>query len=830
MGTLPQHDNTAMHRTSQTQIRCIQINLQHSKSATYNLTKTIDSDETDLILIQEPYEYNSKPAGIAKKYRIFTAGTGKHRAAIIITNSSIDAILLTKISDEDTVVLELIYNNLKIYAASMYFDIHDQLGKHFYKIDEIMKTSTNGKILIGADTNARSKTWHDVSTNARGKKLEEFLASAHLHIINEESERKTFHSSIGSSNIDLTIASNNLITEIQDWEISAEESLSDHNYLKFKLCPHSYNHTIKPKNRSIKYIIREGKQQLFARNLVQIMLKKTGMVENEVGAEEIDKVLSTEIATGSDLEQNIQLMEEAIQSACRRTFQHPLTNKRRGNYKSVPWWNVELTVMRQKVNANRRLYQRTKNDEALREKRKATYMEAKRKYKTEIKKARASSWKEYCNVTASLNPWSQVYKLASGKAKTANIMTTIRKPDGTETTSLHETLNAILDYLLTEDSLLDNPHHKTVRRVIEEPIHTNEDVDFSREEVQNAIDSFNPKKAPGLDGLTAGTYKQTFQMFPRTITTIYNQCLKRGCFPKRWKTAKIILVTKPMKDNSLDPSKYRPISLLNIGGKILEKMLINRINHHLYKHDLLSDRQFGFTPQKNTIDATMEAKSFIEPTLYNRGLVILTSLDVQGAFDSAWIPAILQGLRNFNCPSNLYMLSKEYFSNRTAVITTNNSIIERKVTRGCPQGSCCGPTFWNILYNSLLSMELTSHSKAIAFADDLIILTRGETVAEAENYMNIELSKIEEWAQNNKLKFNNTKSKVMPMSWRKRNEKKQIEIYINNKILQQVHSLKYMGIIFDSKLTFRERITYLDGQNLPHCLRRAMYNYRINAY
>ena len=69
-------------------------------------------------------------------------------------------------------------------------------------------------------------------------------------------------------------------------------------------------------------------------------------------------------------------------------------------------------------------------------------------------------------------------------------------------------------------------------------------------------------------------------------------------------------------------------------------------------------------------------------------------------------------------------------------------------------------------------MEITSHSKAIAFADDLIILTRGETVAEAENYMNIELSKIEEWAQNSKLKFNNTKSKVMLMSRRKRKEKK----------------------------------------------------------
>jgi hypothetical protein len=52
--------------------------------------------------------------------------------------------------------------------------------------------------------------------------------------------------------------------------------------------------------------------------------------------------------------------------------------------------------------------------------------------------------------------------------------------------------------------------------------------------------------------------------------------------------------------------------------------------------------------------------------------------------------------------------------------------------------TCCGPGFWNILYNSLLPLEITSPSKVITFADDLIILTRGETVAEAENYMNME--------------------------------------------------------------------------------------------
>jgi hypothetical protein len=75
-------------------------------------------------------------------------------------------------------------------------------------------------------------------------------------------------------------------------------------------------------------------------------------------------------------------------------------------------------------------------------------------------------------------------------------------------------------------------------------------------------------------------------------------------------------------------------------------------------------------------------------------------------------------------------------------MSTNIVSIERRVTKGGPQGSCCGPSFWNLLYISLLKMEFTSHSKAIAFADDLIILTKGESIIEDENYMNVELRKI----------------------------------------------------------------------------------------
>jgi hypothetical protein len=59
--------------------------------------------------------------------------------------------------------------------------------------------------------------------------------------------------------------------------------------------------------------------------------------------------------------------------------------------------------------------------------------------------------------------------------------------------------------------------------------------------------------------------------------------VEKRCFPKNWKIAKIIPITKPGKEDSPDPSKYHPVSLLNTGGKVLEKLLINRIMHHIYR-------------------------------------------------------------------------------------------------------------------------------------------------------------------------------------------------------------------------------------------------------
>jgi hypothetical protein len=160
--------------------------------------------------------------------------------------------------------------------------------------------------------------------------------------------------------------------------------------------------------------------------------------------------------------------------------------------------------------------------------------------------------------------------------------------------------------------------------------------------------------------------------------------------------ASLIPVTKPGKENSEEVSKFQPISLLNVSGNILEKILINGINHHTNSHDFLNTHQYGFTPQKGTTDAAMEVKNYVMEGLAGGEVIALISLDVKEAFDAACWPSILNGLRACGCPKNLYNPTKSYFSNRTAIISSNSILIEKEVSRGCPQGSCSMLGYWNI--------------------------------------------------------------------------------------------------------------------------------------
>lgn len=787
-------------------IKCIQVNLKHAKAATANLMKIAEEERTDIICIQEPYTFQSKLAGIPKSYKTFTSTEGRSRAAVVATNNLIDVTLIQQLSDVDTVVVEIIKGNLKIILVCMYFDRERLIEQDLAKIDAALRHAKGTGVLIAIDSNARSTLWHDTLTNIRGRILEEFIASNQLSIMNEDSCHTTFRNHMGTSNIDLTLISPQLIRSVTGWVISDQESISDHSIIKYTIGPTTGQW--KADNvQNTRYITSKDRLAKFQGNLIQI-IKTQQATRLDTGTEDMDETLSLLMTEERDIERRIDEFSEVINLACNKSFLKQRATKKATTHKTVPWWTQELTVLRKRTNAQRRLYQRTRNNDDLREKRKAEYATGKATYAATIKREKTRSWQEYCNMTTADNPWNAVYNLAAGRRNTTTQITTLRKSDGTFTTDTKDTLRLMLNYFTPEDNARnDTEYHKKVRAQTQESNNTADDKDFTVEEIREAIETMDNKKAPGEDGITGDIYKHIFSILPKTITAMYNGCLREGVFPKRWKRAQIIPIIKPGKEDSYDVSKYRPISLLNVAAKVLEKVMINRINYYAHTNDYLNKNQYGFTPQQTTIDAVMAVKDFTEVAFSSGEIVTLVSLDVEGAFNSAWWPNVLKSLNESGCPRNLYKLTRSYLSQRQATLQTNNIRLDKEVTRGCPQGSCCGPGLWNLQYNTLLNLNYTNRTKAIAYADDLIILVRGKTTREVENITNIELSKISLWAKDNKIRFNELKSKVMLLTRRKRRERKELEIYLNYKLLKQVNTLKYLGIILDSKLTFRQHVT-----------------------
>jgi hypothetical protein len=130
---------------------------------------------------------------------------------------------------------------------------------------------------------------------------------------------------------------------------------------------------------------------------------------------------------------------------------------------------------------------------------------------------------------------------------------------------------------------------------------------------------------------------------------------------------------------------------------------------------------------------------------------------------------------------------------------------------------------WNLLYNALLNLKQTKDTKVIAYADDLLILVKGKTQVEVENYANIETQKVAKWARNNKMSFNDQKSKVTIITRQKPKNRRDFKIFLNNKKLKQEDTLKYLVITINRRFNFNQHIDSVTGKciKIIHALSKS---------
>ena len=147
-----------MVQRQKAKLKCYQINLQHSRAATANLMQIINTENKDIALIQEPYVYQNRIKCITRSYRTHAYGEDKSRAAIIIPNDTIDAIMITQYSDNDIVLLETKMGQETFCAASAYMEYNDAIDNSFKKIERILEFTKGVKIITAIVSNLRSTT------------------------------------------------------------------------------------------------------------------------------------------------------------------------------------------------------------------------------------------------------------------------------------------------------------------------------------------------------------------------------------------------------------------------------------------------------------------------------------------------------------------------------------------------------------------------------------------------------------------------------------------------------------------------------------------------
>ena len=324
---------------------------------------------------------------------------------------------------------------------------------------------------------------------------------------------------------------------------------------------------------------------------------------------------------------------------------------------------------------------------------------------------------------------------------------------------------------------------------------------FTHEEIRSVITNMSSKKSPGEDGLTADICFQAYTAAPDTLLAIYNACLKRRYFPKIWKRAIIRVIPKPGRANYTDPKSYRPIGLLPIFGKVLEKMITNRLTWQMGKDKTLSSRQYGFVPQRSTEDALYDAVQLIRDIVSRKNIAAVVSLDIEGAFDNAWWPAILSQLHSrHNVSDEILGLLSDYLNDRSVKLQYLGEEILKRTNKGCIQGSTCGPTLWNVLIDSLLRDEALTGVHLQAYADDILIIVEGKSGEEISSIVNDTLKEISKWGKLNKLRFAPLKTQAIVVTRKLNYDLPQLEM--NGIPIVLTENIKVLGLYLDNNLNF----------------------------
>ena len=295
-----------------------------------------------------------------------------------------------------------------------------------------------------------------------------------------------------------------------------------------------------------------------------------------------------------------------------------------------------------------------------------------------------------------------------------------------------------------------------------------------------------------------------FLVIPDKLAFLFNSSLRLGVFPDEWKKAKIIPLFKGGDRETV--GNYRPVSLLPLPGKLLEKVVHNKITTFLNETEFLINCQGGFRKGFSTVSTIADLTDDLFSGVNQGRTTLAAFIDLRGVFDTVDCNILLHKLEKAGIRNSAYNWCASYLSNRSQKKFVNNMISGAlNISCGVPQGSVLGPLFFLVYVNDVQHALGCSNIKL--YADDTVIYNSGVNATEAAALLQPQLDNFCKWGNVNKLSINTKKTKLMVFGSRSKVKKaKKVKVYMNGVRLKNVPTFKYLGLILDPTLNYNHHI------------------------
>lgn len=332
---------------------------------------------------------------------------------------------------------------------------------------------------------------------------------------------------------------------------------------------------------------------------------------------------------------------------------------------------------------------------------------------------------------------------------------------------------------------------------------------LSVHEVGKSIAKMASKKSSGPDEICPKILKMSLPYIVDSLTFVYNLCIQHNTFPAVLKDAKVIPLPKSKTADNI--SNFRPISLLSVLSKPLEKHVQKTLLQYVNERNLLYDLQSGFRPKHSCHTALTRLVDTWLISINEAGAPITGAvfLDFSKAFDLVDHNILLEKLKLYLRNDKTIAFFKSYLSHRTQRVYLQGTYSSRGIiTHGVPQGSILGPILFCLFINDLPLQIRDKGVMCEMFADDATIHTPDTNVNVISTRLQQGLHDISQWCTTNSMVLNPSKTECMAIATRQKHQNGplSLNLSINGNAVTQVDDHRLLGLNVDCKLEWKTHV------------------------